>query len=323
MRSTLPMRLPTSATSARATATGHAHAKAILLGEHAVVYGAPALAVPLHGLGVTAQVRPSSGGTSIDSELFTGPIGEAPARLQPVLTALRAAFEHHGEQATVDLQLRSGIPYERGLGSSAAVAAAVARAVADLGDDDLAPDDLYELVQQAERVAHGNPSGLDARAVTSPGPIRFDAGRAAPVPVAESLMFTVADSGASGSTSQSVAAVRSRRTENPRTIDAIIARLGELAQDGAEDLATGGRDLGERMREAHGLLGRLGVSNTRLDELVEAAHAAGSPGAKLTGGGQGGCIIALATSAEHATALGTSLRAAGAPRTWTTTVPIS
>src|SRR5699024_11163385 len=151
-------------------------------------------AVPLHGLGVTAQVRPSSGGTSIDSELFTGPIGEAPARLQPVLTALRAAFEHHGEQATVDLQLRSGIPYERGLGSSAAVAAAVARAVADLGDDDLAPDDLYELVQHAERVAHGNPSGLDARAVTSPAPIRFDTGRAAPGPVAESLMFTVADS---------------------------------------------------------------------------------------------------------------------------------
>src|SRR5699024_9854673 len=169
-------------TSVRATATGHAHAKAILLGEHAVVYGAPALAIPLHGLGVTAHVHPASTGTSIDSELFTGPIGEAPARLQPVLTALRAAFEHQGDEMPVDLHLRSDIPYERGLGSSAAVAAAVARAVADLTEEDLDRDELYELVQQAERVAHGNPSGLDARAVTSAGPIRFDACQATAVP---------------------------------------------------------------------------------------------------------------------------------------------
>src|SRR5699024_4797741 len=168
-----------------------------------------------------------------------------------------------------------------------------------------------------------NPSGLDARAVTSAGPIRFDAGQATAVPVAEPLMFTVADSGASGSTSQSVAAVRARRAEDPATIDGVIARLGELAESAAEDLAGGGGTLGEQMREAHGLLGRLGVSNTRLDALVDAAHAAGSPGAKLTGGGQGGCIIALATSAEHAAALGTALQAAGAPRTWTTTVPVS
>src|SRR5699024_1970794 len=231
-------------------------------------------------------------------------------------------FDHHGGETGVDLRLRSEVPYERGLGSSAAVAAAVTRAVAALSNTDLDQDTLYELVQQAERVAHGNPSGLDARAVTSPGPIRFHSGNVAPVRVAEPLVFTLADSGASGSTSQSVAAVRARRAEAPRAVDAIISRLGELAESGAEDLTSGGA-LGDRMREAHDLLGRLGVSNTRLDDLVDAAHAAGSAGAKLTGGGQGGCIIALADSTEHATELSTALRESGAPRTWTTTVPAS
>src|SRR5690625_7834856 len=92
MRSTLPMRLPASATSARATATGSAHAKAILLGEHAAVYGAPALAVPLHGLGVKAEVTPAEG-IHLGSELFTGPDADAPARLWPVLTAVRAYLD--------------------------------------------------------------------------------------------------------------------------------------------------------------------------------------------------------------------------------------
>lgn len=323
MRSTLPMRLPTRAVTARQTATGHAHAKAILLGEHAVVYGAPALAVPLHGLGVTARVRHRRSGLAIDSELFTGDISEAPARLQPVITALRAALHRSGQESGVRLSLRSDIPYERGLGSSAAVAAAVIRAVAATGEDQVPRDELYELVQQAERVAHGKPSGLDARAVTSTGPIRFDAGIASPIHVAKPLVFTLADSGSSGSTALSVAAVRARRSTDPSGVDAIMGRLGELAEAAVADLTSGADGLGPRMREAHDLLGRLGVSNEPLDRLVDAAHRAGSPGAKLTGGGQGGCIIALAESTEHADRLAGALHAAGAPRTWTTTVPAS
>lgn len=318
------MRMPARATTTRATATGHAHAKAILLGEHAVVYGAPALAIPVHGLGVQAQLRPRPTGLSIDSELFTGEVYDAPARLQPVITALRAGLADHGNQTGLHLRLRSTVPYERGLGSSAAVAAAVARAVADLTQSELQHEELYELVQQAERVAHGKPSGLDARAVTSAGPIRFDAGHATAVEVAEPLVFTLADSGASGSTAQSVAAVRTRQADDPDHVNSLLAQLGELAEAGAADLPLGrGAALGQRMRQAHLLLRHLGVSDPRLDMLVEAAHTAGSPGAKLTGGGQGGCVIALANSTQHAAQLAVALQAAGAPRTWTTTVHAS
>ena len=303
------------------TGTGRAHAKAILLGEHAAVYGAPALAIPLHGLGVTATVTPAAE-IHIGSELFTGPAGQAPARLWPVLTAIRSALDHQVTLTGAQVRIHSSVPYERGLGSSAAVAAAVARAVANLGGRDLPPDLLYAIVQEAERVAHGNPSGLDARAVTAGGPIRFQQGEATTVQVGAPLVFTLADSGASGSTAQAVAQVRARRDADPRAVDGVITEIAALTEAATADL-TGGRmaALGERMTQTHHLLAGLGVSDDRLDTLVAAAEAAGSPGAKLTGGGQGGCIIALATSTEHAEELGTALQAAGAPRTWTTTVP--
>src|SRR5699024_10664346 len=144
------------------TGAGTAHAKAILLGEQAAVYGAPALAIPVHGLGVHADVAPGDA-ILLGSELFTGTAAEAPARLWPVLTAVRAALDHQPSLSGARVQIRSSVPYERGLGSSAAVAAVVARAVADLGGAELSADALYGIVQEAERVAHGHPSGLDAR----------------------------------------------------------------------------------------------------------------------------------------------------------------
>lgn len=303
--------------------TGDAHAKAILLGEHAAVYGAPALAIPLHGLGVTAHTVPAEE-IQLDSELFTGPASEAPARLWPVLTAVRTALDQQSAITGTTIRIRSSIPYERGLGSSAAVAAAVVRAVADLTQTNLEPDRLYAMVQEAERVAHGNPSGLDARAVTATAPIRFQQGAVAPVEVGGPLVFVLADSGASGSTAQAVAQVRERRTADRSGTDAIIARIADLTETAAGDLTRGdAAGLGARMTQTHELLAGLGVSDDRLDALVAAAHGAGSLGAKLTGGGQGGCIIALATSTEHAEELGAALRTAGAPRTWTTTVPAS
>ncbi|WP_277050936.1 mevalonate kinase [Ruania albidiflava] len=303
------------------TGAGAAHAKAILLGEHAAVYGAPALALPVHGLGVHADVAPAEA-ILLGSELFTGPAAEAPARLWPVLTAVRAALDHQPSLSGARVQIRSSVPYERGLGSSAAVAAAVARAVADLGGAELSPDALYGIVQEAERVAHGHPSGLDARAVTAGGPIRFQRGQASPVRVGSPLVFTLADSGASGSTAQAVAQVRARRDADPAAVDTVIDRIATLTEAATGDLTRGdGVALGERMTQTHHLLAGLGVSDHRLDALVAAALAAGAAGAKLTGGGQGGCIIALARSTEHAEQLGSALRAAGAPRTWTTTVP--
>lgn len=306
------------------TGTGTAHAKAILFGEHAVVYGAPAIAMPLHQLGVEAIVRPTPGGEMrIESELFAGTASSAPEELRPVVTAVRVALASTGA-ASEDVQVlvRSAIPHGRGLGSSAAVAAAITRAVADLRGVELADDEFHEVVQRAERVAHGNPSGIDARAVAAAGPIRFHGGEVRPTGVGAPLTFVLADSGVPGSTAQAVAGVRELRAASPATVDRTISQLAEIAEGSVLDLALGDRPaLGTRMLEAHRLLGSLGVSTVQLDALVAAAHAAGADGAKLTGGGLGGCVLALAESTEHAEHIALALRAAGARRTWTTTVP--
>lgn len=331
MTSTLPIRLPLDAALANGSRSaqpqqyeGSAHAKAILFGEHAVVYGAPAIAVPIHELAADARVESAAEGLRIESELFSGDAAAAPTCLQPVVTAIRAALAYCSlSDAAIRVQILSAIPHSRGLGSSAAVAAAIARGVTNWAGVQLTTAGLYDIVQQAERVAHGNPSGLDARAVTSDGAIRFDFGAVSPVRIGAPLSFVLADSGVAGSTAEAVGAVRARREQHPE-MEALLEKLAVVAEGAIEDLASGDRvAIGTRMNDAHEVLDAIGVSSDVLNGLVAAANDAGALGAKLTGGGLGGCIIALALSSEHAEQLGTRLRAAGATRTWTATVPVA
>ncbi|WP_336662641.1 mevalonate kinase [Leucobacter sp. USHLN154] len=326
---------------------GAAHAKAILFGEHAVVYGAPAIAIPVDSL--TAEATIDVGGAAglrIASSLYTGPVAGAPARLTPVVTVIRAALERAGlpelarceansstaanssapgavaEGPGATVTIASSIPHERGLGSSAAVAAAIARAAFDLAGAELDSETLFDLIQTAERVAHGTPSGIDARTVAATGAIRFNRGSVAPIRIGEPLILAFADTGHPGSTAQAVASVQALRAREPASTDALLSRLAEIAEHSIDDLATGDRGaVGAAMSEAHAILHRVGVSSDRLDAIVAAACDAGATGAKLTGGGLGGCIIAVADSEAHAEQIGVAMRGAGAERTWTVEVP--
>lgn len=300
------------------TGRGVAHAKVILFGEHAVVHGEPAIALPIDALGIHATATHEPGPLTLRSDLYSGPLADAPDLLAAPVAVVHATLDHLGlPRADVAIEVSGDVPHARGLGSSAAVAGALVRALADLAGRELDEATYLDLVAVGERVAHGAPSGLDARATAASAPVWFEAGVARVLSTRLSAVLVVADSGVAGRTRTAVGAVASFLEHHPVRGAALIAGLGALAHGAALDLsADRPEQVGSRMTTAQGMLRELGVSSPELDVLVDAALAAGALGAKLTGGGQGGCVIALARDAVAATEVEQALRAAGAVAVW-------
>ncbi|PZU31723.1 MAG: mevalonate kinase [Actinomyces sp.] len=298
---------------------GRTWAKAILLGEHSVVYGHPAVAMPLHDLQMRATATPTTGPSMLHSLGYSGPMGSSRPGFACIVRAFEAAREFSGRMdQSFEVTTRSDFPHERGLGSSAAAAGAVIRAVLDACGRAASTDELFALTQMAEQVAHGRPSGLDAAATCSPCPIRFQGGRMQPLTQRiQDARLVIADSGVHGSTREAVGGLRERYEEDPDGVGPLIAALGRLARVGIAALDDGdAQALGSAMNHAHEVLAQLELSLPVLDRLTDAARGAGALGAKLTGGGLGGCVIALADGEEAAGRIRGALESAGAPAAW-------
>jgi mevalonate kinase len=308
----------------RTTAT--APGKIILLGEHAVVYGRPAIAAPVWQTVATATVTSLAAGSGC--VIAASDLGETihladGAADQPLALVARLALAELGIDQEPDWQvdLHSTIPIASGLGSGAALSTALVRALFAQVGRIAEPDTVSRIVYESERIYHGTPSGIDNTVIAYGTPIWFVRGRPAeafvpPVP----FTLAIADSGIRSPTKETVGDVRRGWEEQPARYEALFDAITAVVHAGRKAIAAGDPGLlGELMDEDHALLAQLGVSSDPLERLIAAARAAGALGAKLSGGGRGGNVIALVrddcrAAVEHA------LLAAGAIRVIVTTV---
>ncbi|MCD4737885.1 MAG: mevalonate kinase [Anaerolineae bacterium] len=297
--------------------------KVILCGEHSVVYGRPAIAVPVAGLRARAQIEPARGGLRI----VAADLGEefwlrdAPVE-QPLAALARLTLEHlTAAEPDARLTVHSELPIAAGLGSGAAVSVAVARALVAFLGHELGAKAVSTLAYEVEKIHHGTPSGIDNTVIAWEQPVYFVKGAAPEVfTVSAPFWLLIANSGIPSLTREAVQGVRQRRDAERACYTAYFARMGQLADAARQTISAGDiTALGPLLDENHTLLRQLGVSLPALDRLVASARAAGALGAKLTGGGMGGNVIAL-VCVERKAAVAEALRQAGAVQVWETLV---
>lgn len=303
-----------------------APAKIILFGEHAVVYGRPAIAVPVNRLQATATVTPGDPGRGVVLDLPD--VGDrmtvtAEAAGQPLARVTALALQRLQLDPPPDwtITLRSTIPVASGLGSGAAAATAIVRSLAAAAGRALPPAEVSALVYESEKLFHGTPSGVDNTVIAYSQPVWFVRGQPPePFALARPLTMIVGDTGVASPTSVAVGDVRQAWQAEPERFEALfdaVARMAQSARRAIESGAVGA--LGPLMDENHWALQQMGVSSPELDRLCQAGRLAGALGAKLSGGGRGGNMIALVQPAQ-AQQVVDALRAAGALSVFSTMV---
>jgi mevalonate kinase len=293
--------------------------KVILFGEHAVVYGQPAIAVPVTQVRATATVEtapPGSGLAIIASDLGEGISLATAPQDEPLAAAARRTLTHlSAPEPDITLTISSTIPIASGLGSGAAVSAALVRTLASFLGHTLEPAQVSALVFEVERIHHGTPSGIDNTVVAYEQPVYFVRGRPPErLPVGAPFTLLIGDTGIRSPTKHVVEHVRQAREHNPARYDALFDQIGDIANEARRAIEVGDVDgLGPLLDDNHELLIELRVSSSKLDELVEAARFGGAIGAKLSGAGQGGNMVALVED-DYVDEVTEALREAGAVR---------
>lgn len=298
---------------------GRAVGKVILFGEHAVVYGRPALAVPVTQVSAEAAVETGAQGAGLI--LVAYDLREEvrlcdAAADDPLAAAARLTLAHLGlAEPDWRVTVHSTIPVASGLGSGAAVSAALVRGLAAAAGRTLPREDVSALVYEVEKLHHGTPSGIDNSVIAHEQPVYFVRGRPPqPFAIGRPFQLAIADSGISSPTKIAVGDVRRAWEQEPEPYETLFDRIATVVEAARAAIAEGRpADLGPLMNENHRLLQEMGVSCERLDALANAARAAGAAGAKLSGGGRGGNLIALIEPGRAAGVVA-ALAAAGAKR---------
>lgn len=298
-----------------------APAKIILFGEHAVVYGQPAIAIPVSSLRAEAKAEFHNDKLSIIARDLDNKIIDFDGD-DPLAEAARLTLEKLNiktPQAKITVQ--SNIPIASGLGSGAAISTVIIRAICGFAQKELSNEDINNLVYEVEKIHHGTPSGIDNTVVVYEQAIYFIREKPIQHIINEQpLTLLIGNTGKASLTKIAVGDVRQLLVSNPEHIKPIIEKIGRIAQSARQTMQNGDiQILGQLMSANHILLQQLTVSSPELDRLVAAAKGAGALGAKLSGGGRGGNMIALVTD-DTKLSVKQALLDAGAVQVYETTV---
>lgn len=292
-----PPQIQSTAKERRSSAGG----KAIVMGEHAVVYGQPAFAIPIP-LTIEARVVDAKDKTLViprwGLEQSIHDVAEQPQGLVGTLSTLLKNLELESKNMTIEVF--PNVPKAMGLGGSAAMSVAIIRALSDHYRLNLDDEAVNRAAFECERAAHGNPSGIDNTIATYGKPLVYQRVDDSPQGVIQFLSakvpvpFVLGMTRKESLTAAMIERVRSNRERQPDHYDSIFRQLGHMTHHAVDSFQAGDfSTLGDLMNIAHGLLYALQLSTPELEELAEIARSHGALGAKLTGGGGGGSIIAL------------------------------
>ncbi|MDX2160593.1 MAG: mevalonate kinase [bacterium] len=308
--------------------TADASAKIILFGEHAVVYGTPAIAAPVSSLRAAAQVQPEAPGTGLRIAVHDlaqllpvdpGSSGQLDNALVVTARLVLAALDVPPPDATI--HLRSQIPMASGLGSGAAVSTALARALSAYLGQPLELSALNAVIFEVEKLHHHTPSGIDNTVIVYEQPVYYVRSQPIePIRIGAPLHILIGDTGTGALTKTAVDAVRALYNHDTAGVQTLFDSITTLVMRARSAIEEGDLTrIGRLMDENHAHLARLTVSSHTLDRLVEAARMAGAFGAKLSGGGRGGNMITLVDE-FHRPKVEAALLAAGAARVLATTL---
>jgi mevalonate kinase len=285
---------------------GSGFGKTILFGEHFVVHGVPGIASAVDSA-ADATVKKAAKGINVTDER-SGAKGYAEKKKLQQLESIErmlAAMQMDPKKVTIDIWLGGNLPGFSGLGASAASSVAIARAIAEEFNLDLSDEEINDVAYEAEKAYAGNPSGIDNTAATFGGLIWFKknlgggSNTIEQLSIREPVEIVIGNTGIVANTKAMVAGVAERKKQNPEKYGAIFRQAEKLAHEGRKALEELDlKQVGELMNENHRLLQEIEVSCKELDHLVELAREQGAFGAKMTGGGGGGCMLALTPGKE-------------------------
>jgi mevalonate kinase len=277
---------------------GSACGKVILLGEHAVVYGVPALVVGIdRGATATASFLEGEGRTS-ELTMARGAIRVAPGEGADLSRAFAALLEACAVRAPVHVEIETDLPAAAGLGCSAALGVAIVRALDATHSKKSPPGDVIARAMEWEKVFHGNPSGIDATAATRGGCLLYQRedgpAKIHEIALGRPLCLVVGHTGIASTTRSMVEHVAKLRQRKPDLVNQSFEAIRSLVANARLALEAGDTlGLGKLLDLNQMILSGLMLSTEETEALCRTARETGALGAKLTGSGGGGCVVAL------------------------------